>query len=488
MTQITSYMTSSTFGLATFHLVLALILACTSASTSSAQVQEQEQLDLTQYEAIATKIIASTRSKNDAYLKLQELCDDIGHRLSGSPALEKAVDWAVTTLKKDGHENVQKEKVLVPKWVRGKEFVEMTSPKELAIPMLGLGGSIGTPKVGIEARVVVVDSKDELDELKDDAIAGRIVVFNYAMQQYSETTGSGYGDAVQYRSNGARWAAERGGVAALVRSVTAYSLQSPHTGAMRKYTADIKKVPAAAISVEGATMLRRFQDRGIEPKIKLYMEAKDHGEVPSANVVAEIVGSELPDEIVVIGGHIDSWDVGQGAQDDGCGTVVAMEALNVIRKLGLKPKRTIRCVLWTNEENGLAGAKSYAARHQDENHVAGIESDSGGFRPQGLSIDMEDDDKQRTAVTQLGKILKLLEPVGATRVTEGYSGADINPLKESGTACMGLRVDGRLYFNTHHTHADTVDKVNPKELSECVATVAVAAYVIADLPKRLGEQ
>lgn len=488
MTKLTCCLNSARIGLAIIHLVFSVAVASAFASISLAQDQEQKQLDLTHYESIATKIIQSTRTKNDAYLKLQELCDDIGHRLSGSPSLEKAIDWAVSTLKKDGHENVQKEKVMVRKWVRGGEFVKLTAPKELDIPMLGLGGSIGTPEAGIEAPVIVVDSKDELDELKDDAIAGRIVVFNHTMPPFSETAGSGYGQAVQYRSNGARWAAERGGVAALVRSVTAYSLQSPHTGAMRKYTADIKKVPAAAISVEGATMLRRLQDRGIETKVKLYMEAKDHGEVPSANVVAEIVGSELPDEIVVIGGHIDSWDVGQGAQDDGCGSVVAMEALNVIRKLGLKPKRTIRCVLWTNEENGLAGAMSYAARHQDENHVAGIESDSGGFRPQGLSIDMADDDKQRTAVTQLGKILKLLEPVGATRVTEGFSGADINPLKETGTACMGLRVDGRLYFNTHHTAADTVDKVNSKELSECVATVAVAAYVIADLPTRLGEK
>lgn len=164
-----------------------------------------------------------------------------------------------------------------------------------------------------------------------------------------------------------------------------------------------------------------------------------------------------------------------------------MEALNVIRKLGLKPRRTIRCVLWTNEENGLAGARSYAARHQNEVHVAGIESDSGGFRPQGLSIEMQDDDEQRKAVTQLSKVLELLKPVGATRVTEGYSGADISPLKPSGTACMGLRVDGRLYFNTHHTDADTVDKVNRKELTDCVITVAVASFVIADLPVRLGQ-
>ena len=460
--------------------VCAFLCACTTFG--------QSQTDWDKYQKVADRIIETTRKQNDAYLLLQELCDDIGHRLSGSESLDRAIDWSVARLQRAGHENVQKEKVMVNKWVRGKEYVRMIEPRTEEIPMLGLGGSVGTGGGEITAQVIVVDSKEELDALPDADVTGKIVVFNYPMPPYSETTGSGYGAAVAYRGNGARWAAERGGVAALVRSVTAYSLQSPHTGAMRKYTAEFKKVPAAAISIEGATMLKRMQQRGKTPVVSLFMEAKDHGEVPSANVVAEIVGSENPEEIVIIGGHIDSWDVGQGAQDDGCGCVVAMEALNVIRKLGLKPRRTIRVVLWTNEENGLAGAYSYAARHQNENHVAGIESDSGGFKPQGLSIEMEDDDKERVAVEQLGKVLKLLSKIGATRVTDGYSGADISPLKPTGTACMGLRVDGRLYFNTHHTAADTVDKVDAKELTDCVITVATAAYVIADLPYRLGDK
>ena len=476
--------------------LVVLVLQLGSLPESNAQESQQvvvngkQEVDWAAYQATANRIIGAARKKNDSYLKLQELCDDIGCRLSGSESLDKAIDWAVASMKKDGHENVQKERVNVRKWVRGNESVQMISPRELDIPMLGLGGSVGTMPDGIEAPVIVVDSKEELDALPDEKIKGRIVVFNHAMPPYSATEGSGYGAAVKFRGAGARWAAERGGVAALVRSVTAYSLQSPHTGAMWKYAGapEIQKVPAAAISVEGATMFRRFQDRGITPVVKLKMEAKDHGEVPSANVVAEIVGSELPEEIVVIGGHIDSWDVGQGAQDDGCGCVVAMEALNLIRKLGLKPRRTIRVVLWTNEESGLAGAVSYAARHQNETHVAGIESDSGGFKPEGLSIEMEDDDKERLAVTQLSKVLGLLSKVGATRATTGYSGADINPLKPTGTACMGLNVDGRLYFNTHHTDADTVDKVSPSELTECVITVAVASYTIADLPYRLGEQ
>ncbi len=439
------------------------------------------------YKDAAKKLIEFGRKENNAYLKLQELCDDIGHRLSGSKELDKAIAWAQKSMKADGHENVRAEKVMVRKWVRGKESCELLEPRPLKFEMLGLGGSVATPKEGIVAEVVVVDSKEELDKLSDEEVEGKIVCFNAAMPPYSRATGSGYGRVVQYRSNGAVWAAERGAVAALVRSVTAYSLNSPHTGAMR-YKADVKKVPAAAISVEAATMLARLQKRGKKTKVKLYMEAKDEGMVPSANVLAEIVGSEKPEEIVVIGGHIDSWDVGQGAQDDGAGCVAAMEALTLIRKLKLKPKRTIRVVLWTNEENGIAGATAYLARHQNETHVAGIESDSGGFAPEGLSVEMKDEKKQELAVEQLRDILQLLRPINATNVRAGFSGVDVGQLKVLGTACLGLQVDGRRYFNTHHTWADTVDKVDRKELGDCAITVAVAAFILADMPERLGEK
>ena len=441
-----------------------------------------------EYSAVADKIIVEGLKRNESYLKLQELCDDIGHRLSGSPQLDEAIEWAQQTLRDDGHENVRADKVMVPKWVRGNESCELLEPRSLKIEMLGLGGSVATPAEGIEAEVIVVKDKDELDSLPDEAIEGKIVVFNYPMPPYSPTRGSGYGQTVQYRGNGAIWAAERGAVAVLVRSVTAYSLNSPHTGAMRLYPADSRKIPAAAITVEAASMLARLQKRGITCSVKLKMEARDEGLVPSANVLAEIVGSELPDEIVVIGGHLDSWDVGTGAQDDGCGCVVAMEALTLIRRLGLKPRRTIRVVLWTNEENGTYGARNYLERHQNETHVAGIESDSGGFAPQGLSVEMEDEQKQEIAAAQLQQLLTLLKPVQATVVKTGFSGVDVGPLKQIGCACMGLQVDGRRYFNTHHTWADTVDKVDEDELSACTVTMAVAAYVLADMPLRLGEK
>ncbi len=441
------------------------------------------------YRQVANQLIEAGRKGNDSYLKLQELCDDIGHRLSGSQSLEQAIRWAQQSMKADGQENVHAEKVMVRKWVRGVENCRMTSPREVEIGMLGLGGSVATPANGITAEVIVVKDKEALDALPDEAIRGKIVVFNFPMPPYSPSKGSGYGEAVAYRTNGATWAAERGAVAALVRSCTAYSLSTPHTGVMQ-YSGgpDIRKIPAAAITIEGATLLSRLQARGKNPVVRLKMSAQDHGEVPSANVLAEIVGSEKPEEIVVIGGHIDSWDAGTGAQDDGCGCVVAMEALNMIRKAGLKPRRTIRVVLWTNEENGTAGARSYAVRHQSETHVAGIESDAGGFAPQGLSVQMEDDRKEQIAVDQLTQILSLLEPIGSTRVRPGFSGVDVRELNQLGAACMGLEVDGRLYFNTHHTWADTVDKVDPEELTDCTITMAVAAFVIADMPKRLGEE
>jgi Zn-dependent M28 family amino/carboxypeptidase len=323
--------------------------------------------------------------------------------------------------------------------------------------------------------------------LPAEKVAGKIVVFNAAMPKYTPENGSGYGTAVQYRGNGAKWAAEKGAVAALVRSITAISLNTPHTGAMR-YGDAKQQIPVAAITIEAAMMLQRLQDRGVTPKVKLSMEARTEGEAPSANVLAEIVGREKPEEIVVIGGHIDSWDVGQGAHDDGAGCVAAMEALNILRKLGLKPRRTIRVVLWTNEENGLAGGKDYAARHQREPHVAGIEADSGGFAPEGFTVEMNDAKKADIALEQLQQIASLLEPIRATKAMLGGSGADVGQLKQLGTACLGLEIDGRTYFDFHHTWADTVDKVNPKELTDCAISLAVAAYILADMPQRMGER
>ncbi|MFQ5461217.1 MAG: M20/M25/M40 family metallo-hydrolase [Phycisphaerae bacterium] len=440
-----------------------------------------------QYELVATRIVQATMAGNDAYRKMEELCDGIGNRLSGSKRLERAVHWAADRCKSDGQENVVLEPVMVPHWVRGRESAILTYPQRYNLPMLGLGRSVGTPPEGITAPVISVADKEELDAL-GDGVRGAIVLFNYPMPPYDPEKGAGYGDTVRYRTNGARWAAKHGAVACLVRSVTATSLRSPHTGAMSYGDARVK-IPAAAITVEDAEMLTRLNRRGIRPIVTLKMEAQQLEDNESHNVIAELRGREKPEEIVVIGGHIDSWDVGQGAHDDGAGCVMAMEAINVLRKLDLIPRRTIRVVLWTNEENGLAGGRAYAKRHAAElaNHVAAIESDSGAFAPRGYSVDCADEHRQAIAAEQMKDILGLLSSFDSLEATMGGSGADVSPMKESDVLLMGHRVEGSTYFNYHHTHADTLDKVDPHWLSANVAVLATVAYVLADMPMRVGE-
>ncbi|MCZ6699374.1 MAG: M28 family peptidase, partial [Planctomycetota bacterium] len=294
------------------------------------------------YAGVADRIIRECLAENDAWKKMEELCDGIGHRLSGSEALDKAIAWAVKSMKADGHENVRTEKVMVPKWVRGRESLHMVKPRDYALAMIGLGRSVGTPAEGLTASVVVVRDEEDL-ERKKGRVKGKIVLFNNPMPPYDAETGAGYGRTVRFRSDGPSMVAKLGGVACLVRSVTAHSLRSPHTGATR-YEEGTAKIPAAAVSTEDAEMMARLTARGREVVVTLKMEARSEGDVPSANVLAEVRGSEKPEEIVVIGGHLDSWDTGTGAHDDGAGCVIAMEALNVLRRLELTPRRTIRVV------------------------------------------------------------------------------------------------------------------------------------------------
>ncbi|MDF1666866.1 MAG: M20/M25/M40 family metallo-hydrolase, partial [Planctomycetota bacterium] len=383
------------------------------------------------YKETVETLVQTILKENQSYKKLEELCDDIGARLSGSKSLDQAIAWAVKTLKADGHENVHTEEVMVPKWTRGDESAYILEPKLYKLSILGLGGSVGTAKSGVTGEVVVVHSRAELEKL-GAKVKGKIVLFNVPMPKYDAVKGAGYGETVRYRTQGAKWAGKQGAIAALVRSITANSLQSPHTGGMR-YGKEGKRIPNAAVSIEDAERIDRLCRRGKKVVIRLKMGAKDHGLVKSANVIAEIRGSQKPEEIVVIGGHIDSWDVGQGAHDDGAGCVIAMEALNQIRKLKLKPRRTIRVVLWTNEENGLAGARAYAKAHKDEmkNHVAAIESDSGGFQPLGFNIDHRDVTKKNKVIERVQAILNLVPSLGkrALKSKVGYSGADIGPIK-----------------------------------------------------------
>jgi len=315
-----------------------------------------------------------------------------------------------------------------------------------------------------------VNSFEELEERADDA-QGRIVLFNVPFTTYGQT--------VQYRSRGAVAAAQAGAVASLIRSVTPYSQQTPHTG-NSSYEDGVPRIPHAAITVEDADLLQRMQERGERIEVHLRMEAQTFPDVPGRNVMAEIRGREFPDEVVVFGGHIDSWDVGQGAMDDAGGVVAAWEAIRIMKELGLQPRRTIRAVGWTSEEQGRTGGREYVTEHEDEYHVLAMESDGGVFKPSGFGFTGSDE-----AFEIIQEIGTLLERIESGTVTRGGGGADISPLMATGVPGMGLNVDGTKYFWYHHSDADTVDKLDPGEVALCVATMAVMAYVVADMPDRL---
>ena len=447
----------------------ALLLA---ASTLCAAPANKANLLPGKYAGIADKLIKEATHSRFAYDRLAELCDTFGPRFSGSTNLEAAIDWTLAEMKKDGFQNVRGEEVMIPHWVRGEESVEMLAPRAQKLPMLGLGGSIGTPPEGITAPILVVKTFDELKERAAEA-RGRIVLFNTPFTEYRET--------VKIRYQGADEASRAGAVASLIRSVGPFSMQTPHTGGMR-YADSTRKIPHAAISIEDAQMLQRMQDRGVTPRLRIKMEAKTLPHALSRNVVAEIPGTEHPEQVVIISGHIDSWDVGTGAMDDGGGCLAAWEAARLMLKLELKPRRTIRIVLWTNEENGMRGAKTYRDTHAAtlKNHLLAIESDSGVFQPSGFGVVCSE-----KAMPYLKEIGQLLAPIRPAEIKEGCRGADVLQLLQGGVPAMHLEVARPKYFWFHHTEADTIDKLDLRELQECVAYMAVMSYVVADMPDTL---
>ena len=424
------------------------------------------------YEETSLKIISKSLTDSTAYNRLGYMCDTFGPRLSGSKNLENAIKWILKEMNSDGFENVRGEKVAVPTWIRGKESATLLSPFKKELSMLGLGGSISTPRGGLKAEVIVVNNWDEL-ESRSNEVPGKIVLFNAPFTSYGET--------VAYRYSGASVAAKHGAVASLIRSIGPWSMNTPHTGVMA-YDDDVQKIPHAALTMEDAMMLSRIHDRGDKIIVKLDMNARMVADRWSHNVLGEIKGSIYPDEVVVVGGHIDSWDVGQGAQDDGGGCIASWEAVRLIQELGLKPKRTIRCVLWTNEENGGQGNKGYRDMHMDEmdKHVLAIESDGGVFSPKGFGF--SGNDFARKIVEEIHALMK---PIGANTISEGGRAADVAPLNDEGVPVMSLKVDGSKYFWYHHTNADTFDKVDFNEFNRCVAAIAIMAYVVADLDEPL---
>jgi carboxypeptidase Q len=428
---------------------------------------------LDQYREPARRIVAAETGDGFAWRRLAAFTDTFGSRLSGTPQLDHAIAWAIAEMNRDGLENVHTEKVMVPRWVRGTESAEIVEPAQQPIVMVGLGNSVGTPAGGIQAEVVVLHSFEELDAMGPQ-IRGRIAFFNVPFTAYGET--------VRFRTLGPSRASRLGAVAMLIRSVGPAGLRLPHTGVLT-YASDVPAIPAAAITTEDADRLQRMADRRNRIVVRLKMEAHAEPDVESANVVGEIRGRERPEEVVLVGGHLDSWDVGAGASDDGGGCVVTWEALRLMKALNLRPRRTVRVVLFTNEENGARGALAYRDQHRAElsDHVMMLESDGGVFRPLGFGFTGSD-----TARQTVKSIATLMRDIGADSIAAAGGGADIDPSAQAGhVPAMSLEVDISKYFLIHHTQADTVDKIDPQEMARCAAAVAVMAYVIADLPFRL---
>ena len=455
-----------------------------------------ESSDIAQhYEDTAKKLIDAALKDDAGYEKLTYLCDRIGNRLSGSETLPQAIQWAAEQMKKDGLANVTTPSVKVPYWVRGQESAEIFSPVKRPLHILGLGMSVGTPAEGITADAVVVSNFDEMTKL-GDRVKGKIVVFNAPYE--------GYGKTVMYRVLGPSRAAAQGAVAVLVRSITPLAMQQPHTGTLL-YSSDAPKIPAAAISIEDALLLNRLQASGDVPRVHLQMQAHTEPDAEAANVIGEIPGSEHPEQVVVMGGHIDSWDVGAGAQDDGAGIMATLEAAALIHKLGLKPKRTIRVVFWVNEENGGRGGEAYLqwAGDKVKDHVAAIEMDGGAERPTGFgygpflgarfrrqgdapAVPPQLSPEVQASMQTCQQIAKLLTSIGAGTVHEGGGGSDIEPLVDKGVPSLSPMTTMAHYFDWHHTQADTLDKVDLQDFRKNIAVLSVLAYVLADMPGQLA--
>jgi carboxypeptidase Q len=427
---------------------------------------------LAPYRDATSRLMGEAIASDFAWQRLAYIGDTFGHRLSGSPNLEAAIKWAVEEMKRDGLENVRAEPVKVPHWVRGRESLEIVGAAPQPLVILGLGNSVGTPPAGVEGDLIVVHSFEELDAARD-RVKGKIVLFNVAFTNYGET--------VRFRAAGPSRAGSLGAVAALVRAVGPPGLRTPHTGALA-YADGQPQIPAAALTTEDAARLQRMVDRGTTVRLKLMMEAHFLPDADSANVVGEIRGRELPNEVVVIGGHFDSWDVGTGSTDDGGGCVVTWEALRMMKKLNLRPRRTIRVVLWTNEENGGRGGLGYRDRHLEElpGHVMMLESDGGVFRPTGFGFSGSE-----AARTKVRDIASLLSGIHADTISPSGGGADIGPsVQQANIPALSLDVEGN-YFLIHHTPADTIDKIDPLDIARSSAAVAIMSYVIAEMPERL---
>ncbi len=419
-------------------------------------------------------LLSAATTDEYTYDKLGELCDTIGPRLTGSPGMKNAIKWSQQSMLDAGFDSVWTEPVTVPYWTRGKEWARCTAPVEFDLNLSSMGLSDGTGPEGIEAEILAVRNFEEFEARSSEA-EGKIVLFNPPWK--------GYGKTVKYRVNGASIAARHGAVAVLIRSVTGTSLGTPHTG-MMAYADDAPRIPIAALTVEDAGRLYRMSQRGLKPVVKLYMEATNHGETTSYNVIGDIRGTQKPEEIVLLGGHLDSWDVGTCAQDDGAGVALSLGAARLILKQDLRPLRTIRVVHFTCEEMGGHGGRAYLDAHRFEldQHILALESDAGSYPPLGFSVEADS--------TVVAYIDELAEPLaqavtGDWKVRAGGSGVDVGPIVRSGVPGVGHWVDNPQYFDVHHSLADTFEKIDPDVLSRNVAVIAGLIYSVANDPVSL---
>lgn len=442
----------------------------------SANIFSQSTIDSSDYKMLRT-IYDEALTNGKSYENLKYLCKNIGHRLSGSENADKSVKWTKKLMEEYGFDNVYLQEVMVPHWVRGeKESAKITGSKSLGekpLRICALGGSVSCTE-GITAEVIEVKNFEELKSHGEEKIKGKIVFFNRPMNQNHINAFEAYGGAVDQRGMGAAESAKYGAVGTLVRSMALRHDDYPHTGALRYYDS-IPKIPAAAVSTNDAETLSKLLKEEKSVKVFMKMSCQTLEDAKSYNVIGEIKGSEFPDEIIVVSGHLDSWDAGEGAHDDGAGCMQSVEVLRLFKALGIKPKRTIRAVMYMNEENGLRGAKKYAenAKATGEKHIAAIESDAGAFSPRGFGIDAV---KEKTE-----KVMKwkpLLEEFGLPELELGHSGADIHQLKSAETALFGLFPDSQRYFDYHHANTDVFEAVNRRELELGGAAMAALVYLI----------
>ena len=428
---------------------------------------------------VIKKISDEIFTSGECYKNLEHLCKKIGQRLTASPGAEKAVQWTYELMKAYGFDKVYLQEVMVPHWERGEKEVGKvigSASKETVVNVVALGGSIATPKDGMTGEIIEVKDFDELKKMGKEKVQGKIVFFNYPFDVKKIMPFEMYGAAAKYRVNGAVEAAKYGAVASVTRSMTNYITDKPNTGAMR-YNDTITKIPACAISTKDAEWLSELLKKEGKAKFFLKMSCQTLPDVKSYNVIGELTGTEHPEEIITVGGHLDSWDLAEGAHDDGTGCMQSIEVLRALKAIGFKPKRTIRAVMFMNEENGLKGGDEYAkqAELKKEKHILALESDAGGFTPRGFSMSMTEDKK--------AKVLKWKDyffPYGVYDFTRKGGGADIGPLAKQGVPLMGLSPDNQRYFIIHHTALDTFEQVNKRELELSSIVMTMMVYLVSE--------